>query len=110
MTETFEQYTARLLALAEGAEPLEVLASTPRQIADRVAGRSTTDLQSAPGPGRWSVAQIVSHLADSEVVFAYRMRMILSAPGTPIQAFNQDAWCDAQHAGSADAFEKLTLF
>ena len=110
MTETFEQYTARMLALAGDDEPLGVMAATAARIGALMAGRSAADLRWTPEAGRWSIAEIVSHLADAEVVLAYRMRMILSAPGTPIQAFNQDAFVTSQHAASSDAFESLSLF
>jgi len=110
MTETFQEYTARLLSLSAGADPFEVLAATPHTIAGWIAGRSTSDLQRAPSPGRWSVAQIVAHLADAEIVFAYRVRMILSSSGTPIQAFDQDAWSRVQHAESSDPRRSLALF
>jgi len=110
MTETFAGYTARLLALAGHDDPLAVLAATPPRIGRLIAGRSAADLQWSPEPGRWSIAQIVSHLADAELVLAYRMRMILSAPGTPIQAFDQDAFVRSQHAASGDALDALSLF
>ena len=110
ITETFQEYTARMLSLAAGADPLEVLASTPAAIARWIDGRSAVDLQRSPAPGRWSVAQIVGHLADSEIVFAYRVRWILSTPGTPIQAYDQDAWSRAQHAESSDPRRSLALF
>src|SRR4051812_34235234 len=102
MPETFEQYTARLLALGEGSEPLRDLGSPPARIGALIARRTAADLQWSPEPGRWSIAQIVSRLADSEIVFAYRLRMILSAPGTPIQAYDQNAWCAVQRAESSD--------
>ena len=51
-------------------------------------------LTRAPAPGKWSIAQIVAHLADTEVVFAYRLRMILSRDGTEIQAFDQEKWAE----------------
>lgn len=110
MTETIAEYTARMLALAEGADPLEVMAATPAEIGRLIAGRSAADLQWSPEPGRWSIAQIVAHMSDAEVVVAYRVRTILSAPGAPIQAYDQDAWSHAQHGESADAFEALALF
>jgi hypothetical protein len=110
MRETFAEYTARLLGLAEGAEPIEVLAATPARIGQAIAARGAADLQSSSDPGRWSIAQIVSHLADSETVLAYRMRMILSTPGTAIQAYDQDRWSEAQQAAASDAFESLSLF
>ena len=110
ITETFQEYTARLLSLSAGADPFEVLGSTPSTIARWIAGRSAADLQRSPAPGRWSVAQIVAHLADSEIVFAYRVRMILASPGTAIQAYDQDAWSRAQRAEASDPRRSLALF
>ena len=110
MIETFQEYTARLLSLSAGADPLEVLDTTPVTIAKWIAGRNADDLRRAPGQGRWSIAQIVAHLADSEIVFAYRVRMILSSPGVDIQAYDQDAWSRAQHAESSDPQQSLALF
>lgn len=110
MRETFMEYQARMLALAEGAEPLAVLAATPGRLGRALAARPSADLQWSPEPERWSIAQILSHLADSEIVLAYRARMILSSPGTAIQAFDQDGWSETQHAAASDAFESLSLF
>ena len=110
MTETFAEYQARMLALAEGAEPFEILSSTPGRAATLIAGRTPADVQWSPEPGRWSIAEILSHLADAEIVFGYRVRMILSSPGTAIQAFDQDRWCDSQHARTSDVSASLALF
>jgi hypothetical protein len=110
MKETPQQYTARMLSLAEGSDPLTVLATTPGRVGALLAGRTCSDLQRTPEPGRWSIAQIVSHLADVEIVLAYRLRMILSAPGGRIQAFDQDAWVGSQHAERSDAQVSLPLF
>ena len=109
MKETFQEYTARMLSLAEGTDPLAVLAATPARIGALLVGCTPEDLRWTPTAGRWSIAQIVLHLADVEVVFAYRVRMILSTPGTPIQAFDQTAFVAAQHAEDKDPFESLAL-
>lgn len=110
MTETVQEYTERILSCARGHDPFDVLASTPAQIGALLARRSTDDLQWSPIPGRWSIAQIVTHLADAEIVFAYRVRMILSAPGTQIHAYDQDAWSSSQHSERSDAHASLALF
>lgn len=110
MVETFQEYSARLLGLAAGAEPLAILSSTPARLAELLAGRSARDMRWTPAPARWSIAQILAHLADSEIVFAYRIRMILASPGTEIQAYDQDAWSRAQHAERSDPHASLTLF
>jgi len=110
VSETFQEYTARLLSLSAGADPFDVLSTTPSTIEAWIAGRRDEDLRRSPSPSRWSVAQIISHLADSEIVFAYRVRMILSAPGVAIQAYDQDAWSRAQHAETSDPHASLALF
>ena len=92
MSETPQQYTARMLALAARRDPLKVMAATPAKLRRLLAGRTTAQLARRTSPGKWSVRQIVAHLADTEVVFAYRVRMMLGASGTEIQAFDQDAW------------------
>jgi len=43
-------------------------------------------------PGKWSVRQIVAHVADSELVGAHRMRLVAAEDNPPLAAFDQDAW------------------
>jgi tRNA-binding protein len=110
MAETPEQYIARMLALAGTGNPLEVLEQTVPRIGALIAARSDADLRWTPADDRWSIAQILAHLADAEVVAAWRLRMILSAPGSPIQAFDQNGWARALEYGRRDAFASLALF
>jgi len=110
VSETFQEYSARLLSLSAGRDPLEVLEATPKRIAAFIAGRGAADLRRSPGPGRWSVTQIIAHLADAEIVGAYRFRMILAAPGTPIQAFDQNDWARALKYEATDPQASLALF
>lgn len=109
MSETVQEYSARMLSLSAGKDPLAVLETTPKRIAALLAGRDAGALYRSPGPGRWSVAQIVAHLADAEIVGAYRFRMILAAPGTPIQAFDQDDWARALKYDAADPHASLAV-
>lgn len=43
-------------------------------------------------PGKWSIRQIVAHLADSELVGTHRMRQIIAEDNPTLIAFDQDAW------------------
>lgn len=45
-----------------------------------------------PIPGKWSAAEIVHHLADSEMQSAIRLRRLLAEPHPVIQGYDQDAW------------------
>lgn len=42
--------------------------------------------------GKWSIRQIIAHLADTETVFAHRMRQVIAEENPTIVAFDQDAW------------------
>jgi hypothetical protein len=92
MRETSKQYTKRVLGYLKGNDPLAVLASSPRKAAALVAGVSKRRLARRPQPQQWSVTEILAHLADTEMVYGFRLRLILGANGLPIQGFDQDAW------------------
>lgn len=92
MQETPQQYTERILGYLEGRDPMAVLAATPRQLARLIDGLSRNRLGRRPAPDRWSVTEILAHLADAELVYGVRIRFIIAASGTPIQATDQDEW------------------
>jgi DinB superfamily len=92
MKETPQQYVERIRGYLEGKKPLEVLASSPRQLARLIQGISKQKLARRPAPDKWSVTEILAHLADTELVQGFRLRLILGANGTPIQGFDQDEW------------------
>ena len=92
MQETPQQYTQRILGQLGGRDPMEILAATPRQMARSVSGVSRKKLVQRPAPDKWSAAEIMAHMADTELVAGFRIRLVLGASGTPVQAFDQDAW------------------
>jgi DinB superfamily len=102
MSETPQQYTNRILGYLAGQDPISVLKATPATL-DRVLDSvPQTVLNQHPAPGKWSVGEILAHLADAELVVGFRMRFILGAPGSPIAAFDQDQWAIAGHFDRRD--------
>ena len=110
MQETPQEYRNRMLAHSQAGDPLKEGAAVPRKLERLLKGVSASKLRKRPAPGKWSIAEIVAHLADTELVRGYRMRMILGAPGTPIQAFNQDAWVVALHYDRRTVRQSLEEF
>lgn len=92
MTETPQQYISRIIAQLHDQDPLAVLEASPGKLAALVAGKSESELRRKPALGKWSMAEIIVHLAETEIAVGYRIRMVISVNGTPIQAFDQDAW------------------
>ncbi|MBI3644866.1 MAG: DinB family protein [Acidobacteriales bacterium] len=107
MKETAQQYTQRILGNVAGQEPLKVQAAMPKKLQRLVARASAPKLRKRPAPDKWSVAEILAHLADVEIVVGWRVRSILGAPGTAIQAFDQDAWVEAGHYARRNPRESI---
>jgi hypothetical protein len=93
-----------------GREPLSLLAAAPDTLAALLAAVPPALFARRPAPGKWSIQEIVAHLADDELVGAYRIRLILAAPGTAIQAFDQDTWAATGRYAATDPSRTLGLF
>jgi len=110
MTETAEQYIQRILGNLDEREPLQIQAETPDAIARLTEKAPPARLRERPAPDKWSVGEILAHLADAEIVLGWRVRSILGAPGTPLQAFDQDAWERAGRYRERSPEKSLALF
>ena len=110
MNETAQQYTQRITAHVEGKEPLAVQAATAKKLAQIINGLPTANLRKRPAPDKWSINEILAHLADSEIVIGFRLRQILGAPGTPIAAVDQDAWVTSGHYEKRDPRKSVEQF
>ncbi|HET6484893.1 MAG TPA: DinB family protein [Spirochaetia bacterium] len=92
MQETVQQYVSRILSYLEDQKPVDLLVSSPRKISALVKGATKRQMGKRPAPGKWSVTEILAHLADVEIVQGFRVRLMLASNGVPIQGFDQDTW------------------
>jgi hypothetical protein len=103
-------YKTKILGHQAGADFLALQAAAPQTLASLVEGLSPPELSRRPAPDKWSIREIVAHLADDELVGGYRIRLILSSSGTEIQAFDQDVWSRTGRYDRADIRSSLELF
>lgn len=89
-------------------DPLEVIAATPGELASFVRKLGPEGAEKKPAPGKWNAREIVCHLADCEIVFAYRLRQTLAEENHLIQPFDQDKWASVY--GAYDAAAALAVF
>jgi len=92
----------------DGRPVEEILASTSHALAECLHAIGGDRVNASPAPGKWSPAAIVSHLADCEIVFAFRLRQTLAEDGPTIQPFDQDKW--AARYGDLPALAALEAF
>lgn len=107
MDETAQQYTQRILSYTQGQDALKLQAATPKKLERLIRGARPAKLRKKPAPEKWSVAEILAHLADVEIVIGWRMRSVLGAPGTEVQAYDQNAWNASLHYDKRDPRKDL---
>jgi hypothetical protein len=110
MNETPQQYTKRIRGYVEGKDPLKIQKSTAKRLQKLIKPLSKKQLKRRPGPGQWSIAEILAHLSDAEVVGSWRMRLILGSSGLPVQAYDQEVWAKTFNYADRDPKESLKVF
>jgi len=95
-------YVDSLFQALGSREPCEVLAESPAALRRAVAGLTPEQEGTPEGPGKWSVRQVVQHLADSELVGGFRFRMVLAHEGPELPAYDQDLWAERLRYAEAD--------
>jgi hypothetical protein len=110
MQETVQEYTQRLLKYAEGKDPLRLQQAAPNRLALLVKGKTRKQLRRRPASDKWSIAEIMAHLADAELAIGWRLRQILASNAIPVQAYDQDLWARTFDYAHRDPRQSLASF
>jgi len=89
------------------ADTLERFRRGPELLAVMLTGVHGDEIDFAAAPGKWSIRQLMAHLADTELVAAHRMRQVIAEDQPKLMAFNQEAW--AQNLDYARRTPKQSL-
>ena len=87
-----DAYVRALLELLGSRDPLQVMGDLVPWLETRLQGMPESVLRRPEAPGKWAVIQVVQHLADSDLVAGFRVRMILSENRPALQGYDQDRW------------------
>ena len=110
MPETTEQYIHRILGYVEGQDAIKVQRATAGKLKKSISGLSSSQLKWRQEPAKWSIAEIIAHLADAEIVASWRMRSVIGENGITIQPFDQDQWASVFNYRGRDARRSLEVF
>jgi len=103
-------YVRALLDLLGERDPLDVLAELNGWLDRRFSGVPEAALRRPEAPGKWSAADVVQHLADSELVLGFRMRMILTEDRPALQGYDQDQFANKLRYNERDMAPALEAF
>jgi hypothetical protein len=96
--------------MSEVPELLERLRRGAEMVAVSITGAAGSELDYVPEPGKWSIRQIVAHLADAEMVAGARMRRIIAEDNPRIEAYDQNAWATNLDYGRRKTSQALETF
>lgn len=96
------RYTEAVLELLGERDPIGVMSGHVARLRKAIRGMSDAELRVRESPRKWSVLEVLGHLADTELVYRYRLRHIVAEPGCPIVGYDQDAWAKRLHYQDQD--------
>jgi uncharacterized damage-inducible protein DinB len=88
---------------------IEAYAAAPAKLRGAVAGLTRDDLTARPGPGAWSILEVVVHLADSDAISIDRMKRVLTEDDPPLLYADETAYAGRLHPHEQDLEDALTL-
>jgi hypothetical protein len=103
-------YVTAILELVGDRDPIGVLHEMPTALPRAIEGMSERQLRQPERQGKWSICQILQHLADSEMVWAWRLRLILAQDRPQLTGYDQDLWAERLHYDEADPSDAIGLF
>lgn len=104
------EYLARIRRYADAQDPLAAQRETPAILAKFITGKSREQLTTRPSKDKWSVGEILAHLAEDEISSAWRYRQMVEHSGIALAGFDQDLWARLGDYGSRVPQESLDLF
>src|SRR5688572_17411795 len=103
-------YVDAILELLGDRDPLKALEATPRALA-KVVEKTPRDVLARPeAPGKWSMLHVLAHLADSDLVWGWRLRLILAQDRPPLTGYDQDAWAGRLGYDESDPDDSVAMF
>jgi hypothetical protein len=103
-------YVAAILELLGDQDPLAVLRETPNQLELFIQNAPRHVLARPEAPGKWSMGQVMAHLADSDLVWGWRLRLILAQDRPPLTGYDQDKWADRLGYADFDPGDAVATF
>ena len=103
-------YVSAIIDLLGSQDPMTVLRETPAALRRASDGLPPAKLKQPEKAGKWSIAQVLQHLADSDLVWGWRVRLILAQDRPTITGFDQDLWAERLDYEHADPNESLETF
>jgi hypothetical protein len=90
-------------------ESIDAFERGPTKVRSAVAGLTHADLTARPGPGDWSILEVVIHLVDSDAISIDRMKRMLTEDNPPLFYADETAYVQKLFSHDQDLEDALVL-
>ncbi len=94
----------------ERDQKISEYSSAYAQLTNALAGIPREIWQYKPGPERWSIHEIILHIADSEANSYVRCRRFIAESGLSVMAYDEDRWARELHYHDLQPEDAIELF
>ena len=84
--------------------------AAPATLAQLISGVPEDALHRRPAPGKWSVVEIIAHMAEDELTSSWRYRQMIEHDGLPLLGFDQELWARLGDYSSWTARDALDMY
>ena len=95
----YAPFYAGYVARVPDGDVAELLEAQGRDTAALLAGLSEERGEYRYAPDKWTLKEVIGHIADAERVFAYRALRIARGDQTPLASFDENAYVPAAECG-----------
>lgn len=92
------------------AELIEKFVAGGGVLRESVKGVTRDEALARPGPGKWSIQELVIHLADSDAIALDRMKRVISEKNPTLLSADEQAYVDHLHCDAQSLDDAVTLF
>jgi hypothetical protein len=106
--EESKSYVRALLDLLGAQNPLNVQAQLVPEVTRLLDGLTDDEIRTPEATGKWSIAQVLDHVTDQEIVNGYRLRSVVAEDEPALRGYDQDRWVARLRYGTAPARQVLS--
>lgn len=103
-------YVGALIDLLGTQDPASVMRQTPAAVERILDAVPAAQITTPEAPGKWSIREVIAHLADSELVGGWRLRLVLAQDRPPLTGYDQDRWAHRLRYEEVDVGDALQQF
>lgn len=104
------EYYGRYISQVPDGDLIAMLRDQIMETVGLLRGLSPEKGDYAYAEGKWTLKEVIGHLADAERVFQYRALTFARAPGTSLPGFDENAWVPAGKFGARTLDDLLEEF